>query len=167
MTSASKSETSQQVQAFKRLNTDEQLAVLALIYNQIADSLPSGSLTGTSVTGLVTQVEQLSQQEQLDALRDLLPAQKTDQDEVVLDPHPSKALAELATGGNTVKTGEYGSLATDSKLAFWYQLAQKLGSTVTAIPTDYHVSSEATEFLNSFSRLDTEQQLTTVGQLLG
>ncbi len=166
MTSASKSE-SQQVQAFKRLNTDEQLAVLALIYNQIADSLPSGSLTGASANGLVTQVEQLSQQEQLDALRDLLPAQKTDQDEVVLDPHPSKALVELATGGNTVKTGEYGSLDTDSKLAFWYQLAQKLGSTVTAIPTDYHVSSEATEFLNSFSRLDREQQLTTVGQLLG
>ena len=166
MTSASKGATSEHVQAFRGLNTDDQLAVLALVYNQIADFIPSGSLGGTATSGLVTHIEQLSQQEQVDALRDLLPAQKTDQDEVVLDPHPSQALVELATGGNTVKTGEYGSLDADSKLAFWYGLAQNLGGTITAIPTDYHISSEATEFLNSFSRLDKDQQLTTVSQLL-
>jgi hypothetical protein len=165
---ASKDGTSQHIQTFKRLNTDDQLAVLALIYNQLAGSIPSGALGGASAKAsrLVAQVEQLTHEEQVSALRDLIPAQKTDQNEVVLDPHPSQAMVELAKGGNTVNVGDYASLDAESKLAFWYQIAQKLGNSVTGIPAEYHVPTEATEFVNSFSGLGSEQQIALVSQLL-
>lgn len=165
MTSANMDTVKQSVQAFKQLSIDDQLAALALIYTKISGSIPSDAL-GTSASGLVSQIEQMPQEKQVDALRDLLPAQKTDQGEVALDPNPSKALTELVSGGETVPTGEYGSLSTESKLAFWYQIGKKLGSTMVAIPSDFSPSSEVTELLSSLGSLDVDQQMSFLSQAL-
>jgi len=57
---------------------DEQLAALALIHTEVSGSITSNS-KGTSPDvsgGFVTQIEQMSQQEQLLALRDHLPGRE-------------------------------------------------------------------------------------------
>lgn len=156
------------VAAFQRLNIDDRLAALALIYSKVAGSIPSEAIGNASpeASKLVSQVEKMSQERQVDALRDLIPANKFDQNEQTLDPNPSKALTELVSGGNTVSTGEYGSLKPEAKLAFWYQVGQKLGSSFVAIPSDFKPSSEVTQLLQSLSSLDQEQQLGFLTQAL-
>ncbi len=158
----------QAVAAFKSLTTDDKLGALALIYTRVGGSIPSEAIgkASSEVSGLVAQVEKLSPERQVDALKDLLPANKNDQDEITLDPNPSKALTELASGGNTVPTGEYGSLSPESKLAFWYQVGQKLGSTLVAIPSDFRPSSEVTELLQSLGSLDVDQQLSFLNKVI-
>jgi len=62
------------VAAFKNLPVDDQPA-LALIYTEVAGSITPATLKMTSPevsAEFVTQIEQMSQQEQLLALRDLL-----------------------------------------------------------------------------------------------
>lgn len=123
-------------------------------------------VSSSEVEGIVGKVEKLSQEIQIDTLRDLLPANKTAQDEVTLDPNPSKALTELASGGNTVPTAEYDSLSAESKLAFWYYVGQKLGSTVIAIPTEYNPNSKVKELVELLSLLDVEQQVSFITQVV-
>lgn len=105
---------------------------------------------------MVTQIQQFSPEEQLYALRDLLSANRNDQDEVMLDPHPTKALVELTRGGTTIPTGEYGSMNAEAKLAFWYLAGERLGSTIIGIPRDYSPSESATEVFNTIKALNTD-----------
>lgn len=169
MTAANTDAIKQSVKTFKNLNTDEQLATLALLYTKVSGSVSRESVAKASsseVEGIVSKIEELSQERQVDALRDLLPANKTDQDEITLDPNPSKALTELVSGGNTVPTAEYGSLSAESKLAFWYHVGQKLGNKVTAIPTEYNPTSKVKELVESLSSLDVEQQVSFLTQVM-
>lgn len=168
MTSANTDAVKQAVKAFNRLNIDDRLAAMALIYTKVAGFIPPDALgsAASEASGIVNQIEQMSHERQVDALRDLLPAEKTDQDEITLDPNPSKALTELVSGGNTVPTGEYGSMKPESKVAFWYQVGKKLGSTMVAIPSDFKPPSEVTELLNSLASLDVEQQMSFLTQVV-
>ena len=155
------------VAAFQSLNIDDRLAALALIYSKVAGSIPPEAIAGASASAsVVSQIEKMSQERQVDALRDLIPANKFDQNEQTLDPNPSKALTELVSGGNTVPTGEYGALKPEAKLAFWYQVGQKLGSSFIAIPSDFKPSSEVSQLLQSLGSLDQEQQLSFLTQAL-
>lgn len=150
------------VGAFNSLNGKNQLVALALIYKEVGSSIPADAIGAASsqVSGLVTQIEQIPQDRQLDTLEDIVTAGKNDQGEVVLDPNPSKALTELVTGGGiTVPTDQYSAMDAQSKLGFWYQVAQKLGSSIPAIPSDFSPSSEVTDLLNLLKSLDDEQRL--------
>ncbi|PPS45066.1 orange carotenoid protein N-terminal domain-containing protein [Chroococcidiopsis sp. TS-821] len=166
MTSANTDVLNQSVKAFKQLDIDDRLAAMALIYQDVASAVPPEVGNASEVSGLVAKIQELSQERQVDALRDLLPASRNDQNETTLDPNPAKALTELVSGENTVPTGEYGSMKTESKLAFWYQVAQKLGNGVVGIPNDYNPSAKVTELLNSLRSLDTEQKLNFLTQVV-
>lgn len=167
MTSANMDSINKPVAAFKQLDIDDRLAALALIYQEVSSAVPANALKSSpEVTGLVAKIQELSQERQVDALRDLLPATRNDQNETTLDPNPSKALTELISGGNTVPTAEYGSMPTESKLAFWYQVAKKLGNGVVGIPSDYSPSAKITELLSSLQSLDTEQKVNFLTQAL-
>ena len=126
---------------------------------QISGSIPADSLPtkSDSVEDIVEDIEEMSTEDQLSALRDLLPANKTDQDETILDPNPAKALPELLQGETEVPIGEYGKLNAESKLAVWYLLAQKLGNGVVAIPSNYKPSTEAMQVFDSLKSLGNEQ----------
>lgn len=154
------------VSKFKSLHTDDQLGILALIYREISGSIPADSLEKSSeVSELVEDIQEMSDDTQINALRDLLPANKTDQDEVMLDPNPSKALTQLVQGEVEVPTGEYGKLNPQAKLAFWYQIAQKLGSGVASIPSDYSPSGEGMQLFNSIKGMGNEQMIEFVTQV--
>lgn len=166
MTSANMDAVKQSVAAFNRLNTDDQLVALALIYTKAGSSIPKEAVETTSpqVSGLLTQIEQMSKESQVDALRHLLLAQGTGKEEIALDPNPAKALTELASG--TVLTAQYGAMNTQTKLATWYQIGQKLGSSMVGIPSDLSPSSEVTELLNSLQSLDVDQQMSFLSQVV-
>lgn len=169
MTSTNLSSSQKAALAFQQLEIDDRLAVLGLVFSQIADKIPANatdSLPTENVANLVTTVQNLSSEEQLSALRDLLPANKNDQDEVMLDPNPSKALAELTHGGNTIPTGEYGHLKPEGKLAFWYLLAQRLRTSIMGLSSQYQPSAQATEVLNSLQSLGTDDLVSFVTKVL-
>ncbi|MBD2772654.1 orange carotenoid protein N-terminal domain-containing protein [Iningainema tapete] len=160
MTSTNVNRIEEAVSAFQSLDIDDRLAVLASLYTKISSAIPANAkdaLPTQDAQSLVTQVEKLSQEEQVSALRDLLPAEKTDQDATMLDPNPSKALGELVTGGGTkLPTHKYGSMNSEGKLAFWYLVAQKLGSGFVGIPSDFQLTQPATQVLNLLESLNTE-----------
>jgi len=129
-------ELSQSVTAFKNLPLDEQLAALALIYTEVAGSIIPATLKATSPEvskNSVTLIEEMSQPEQLLTLRDLL----------------------IGAGSSPV-TLEYQSLDTNSRLAMWYQLGQRLGSSIAAMPSDYTISSALADFLTLLKATDFE-----------
>ena len=169
MTTTNENKIKESVTAFNRLSTDDKLATLALAYTKISSSVPPEAKAEISKAGvgeLVNQVEKLSQPEQIDAMRTLLEANKAEQDQIVLDANPAKALTELASGGNSVPVAEYSSLKTESKLAFWYQLGQKLGSGIAAVSSDYQPTPKVAELLDSLSSLETDQQASFLNKVL-
>lgn len=169
MTSTNINPVKQAVFNFQKLKIDDRLVVLGSLFSKVADTISTSDidkLPTQKAADLVTQIQQLSPEEQLQAVRDLLPASSNDQDETVLDPHPSKATLELARGGTKIPTGEYGALNAEGKLVFWYYLGQRLGSSIINIPQDYTLSEQATTVLNSLQSLDTEDLVSFVKQVL-
>lgn len=160
---------SQAVSTFSRLDIDDRLATLGLLFNEIVDEIPANVIdslpTGTAA-GLVAQIQQISPEQQLSALRDILLATRNDQDEVILDPHPSKAAVELAQGRTTVPTGQYGALSIEEKLAFWYLLAERLGTNIIDIPGDYEPSEQAQSLCNSLLSLNTNDVVAFLQRVL-
>lgn len=127
----------QPVAAFKNLPVDDQLAVMALIYTEVAGSITPSTIKRTSPEAsreIVAQIEHVSAQEQLLAMRDL-----------------------LVEGGSSPLTLEYQSLDTNSKLSVWYQLAQGLGKEIVPIPSDHSISLETADCLNLLKTMDFEQ----------
>ena len=164
MTSAQPDAINQSVTAFRSLKIEDRLAALALMYKHIAGQIPANAVENSAkASGLVSKVGQLSPDLQTPALRDMLDAQKQDGDEVALDPSPSKALAELFTGNNeTIPIDEYSSLGKDDKLAFWYQMGQKVESSLSNIQP----SSEVTEFLQSLQSLSADDRVDFISKAL-
>ncbi|MEH2416277.1 orange carotenoid protein N-terminal domain-containing protein [Nostoc sp.] len=121
----------QSVTKFQSLDIDDRLTVLALLYTEITDEIPAlclNNVPNENSANLVAQIQNLPQAEQLSALRQLL-----NPDEVGETPTP---------------TQEYTSISVEDKLAFWYQLAQNLGTTIIGVPNDYIPSEKATEVLD-------------------
>ena len=169
MTSTNVNPSQQAVSAFQRLKIDDRLTVLGLLFTSVADKIPANaanSLPTEKAAELVAQVQKLSSEEQLFALRDLLPANRRDQDEVMLDPNPSKAMVELAHGGNKISTGEYGNMQPEGKLAFWYLLAERLRTAIMDLSSQSQPSQQATEVLNSLKSLNTDDLVSFLTKVL-
>lgn len=156
----------QALEALNKLSIDDRLTAMALIYKDVSGSISADAIKASSqVSGLVSKIEQKPQDRQIDALRDILTAGKNDKGEEALDPNPSKALGQLVTGGSEdIPTGEYGALDTESKLAFWYHIAQKLGN---SIPSNISPSSELAEVLNPVKSFDDEKKMSFLKRLVG
>jgi hypothetical protein len=169
MTSKNVSAVEQAVSDFKKLDIDDRLVVFGSLFSKVADTISTSDidkLPTQKAADLVAEIQQLSPEEQLYALRDLLPASSNDQDEIMLDPHPSKAMVELAQGGSKIPTGEYGQLNAEGKIAFWYFLGQRLGRTIINIPRDYTPSAQATAVLNNLRSLNTNDVVSFLKQVL-
>jgi hypothetical protein len=133
---------SQGLQAFRSLNVDDQLALLWFVYTKMGDSItpaaPGSSAVGPEIAeGLFNQVKEMSHEEQLQVQRDLL------------------------TNADTMITREYGSMRANTKLLFWYRLAQGMESaTIVPMPPNYEMSSQANDLLAALESADFEQQIT-------
>lgn len=165
MTSAQSESLQEALSAFRGLRMEDKLTAMALIFQHVAREIPADSIPQSSkVSELVSKVGQLSPELQTDALRDMLDAQRQDGDEVALDPNPSKALGELVTGKNeNIPVGDYSSLGKEEKLAFWYQMGQKVSSSGANISP----SADVNEVLKSLQSLNQEDRISFISRALG
>ncbi|WP_392481771.1 orange carotenoid protein N-terminal domain-containing protein [Nostoc sp. C110] len=149
MTSTNVNFLEQSVSKFQRLDADDRLTVLALLYTEICDEIPSlclNNVPNENTANLVAQIQKLPQAEQLFALRQLL-----NKDEV---------------GETAISTEEYASMNADDKLGFWYQLAQNLGTSIIGVPDDYIPSEKATEVVDLLHTPNIEDLVTFFKRVL-
>ncbi len=146
MTSTNVNPVNQVVAAFKELQVDDQLVALGLIYTEVSGSISATTLKlaeSSVAQNLVKQIEQMPQQEQLLALRDI-----------------------LVSSGSSPLTLEYQTLDTTSRLAMWYQMAQEMGEAIAAIPKEHTVSAEVAEFLTSLKSMDFEHLISFLSSVV-
>ncbi len=132
------------IAAFQGLTTDEQLGLLWVIYENLGRSITPaapGAARLQFAEGLLTQVKAMEPQEQLQFMRD------------------------LAEKKNTPLTRSYGVLTNNTKLAFWYQLAEDMqAGTVIPVPCYYKLSDAGQRVFGQISTLDFNQQITVLRQ---
>ncbi|MBE9038590.1 orange carotenoid protein N-terminal domain-containing protein [aff. Roholtiella sp. LEGE 12411] len=130
------------VQAWQRLDVDQQLALFWFIYKEMGSSItpaaPGASTASSEIAeGLFNQVKELSHEEQLQLQRDLI----------------NKADTQLSR--------QYGSLGDTTKLLFWYRLSQGMDNgTIIPVPSDYKLPSEVETLFNKIQVMPFEQQIT-------
>ncbi|MBE9168900.1 Orange carotenoid protein [Pleurocapsales cyanobacterium LEGE 06147] len=134
------------ISLFKRLNTDDQLALLWFAYTQMGKSITPAA-TGAArlqfAEGLLDQFKQMSHEEQLQVMRD------------------------ITNKANTPISRSYGILTNNNKLAFWYQLAELMKEgVVIPVPSYYKMSSDVSNLLAAIERLDFSQQITVLRQVV-
>ena len=127
---------------FRTLGVDDQLAVLWFIYTEMGKSITPaapGAARLQFAEGLLEQVKQLSHADQLQFMRDLV--NKT----------------------STPLTRAYGVLGTNTKLAFWFVLAELMRSgEVVPMPNGYQLARDGRKVLDAVRQLDMSQQITVL-----
>ncbi|HEY9893147.1 MAG TPA: orange carotenoid protein N-terminal domain-containing protein [Candidatus Sericytochromatia bacterium] len=139
MTSTTVSSYDQGKEAFKGLSVDDQLGLLWFVYTKIGSSVTPaapGAAGSEIAQGLFNQVKPLSHDEQLQVQRD------------------------IASNADTLISREYGSLSPETKLAFWYFLAQGMESgTIIPMPPDYELPQQAKDLLTQIEGMEFSQQI--------
>ncbi|MBD1934103.1 MULTISPECIES: orange carotenoid protein N-terminal domain-containing protein [Cyanophyceae] len=126
-------------EALKGLNVDDQLGLLWFVYTKMGKSITPAApgASGSDIAeGLFNQVKELSHEEQLQVQRD------------------------IATNANTQISRQYGSLSPETKLAFWYFLAQGMDNgTIIPMPPNYELPQEGKDLLAQIEGMDFQQQI--------
>jgi hypothetical protein len=127
---------------YKALSTDDKLGLLWIAYTEIGRSITPaapGAARLELAAGLIEQIKQMSYDEQLQAMRDLVERK------------------------STPVTRAYGVFTTNTKLGFWYVLAQLMEEEVVVpVPNGYKLSRDAQKALDTISRLEMGQQITVL-----
>lgn len=132
------------IAAFKGLAIDEQLGLLWVLYENMGRSITPaapGAARLQFAEGLLVDVKAMSHQNQLQFMRDLV-AKK-----------------------NTPQTRSYGVLSGNTKLAFWYQLAEAMRrGDVIPVPAYFKLGQSGLAVFGDISRLEFNQQITVLRQ---
>jgi hypothetical protein len=140
---AAVNDTNTAINIFKKLGTDEQLALLWFVYKQMGHFVTPaapGSASPEIASGLYNQVKALEQPQQLEAMRNI--AQKEQKSQI---------------------SREYGSLSSNTRLAFWFYLAQGMDNgEIIPMPADYELSEQGQDLLAALESMDFEEQITVL-----
>jgi Orange carotenoid protein, N-terminal len=134
--------------AFITLGTDQQLALLWFVYQEVGKSItpaaPGASTAAPTIAeGLFKQVAEMSHEEQLQIQRDLVERK------------------------NSLISREYGALSDTTKLLFWYLLAQGMDRTeIIPMPADYQLEDGANQFLTQLQALEHSEQISVLRNLV-
>ncbi|MBD2357859.1 Orange carotenoid protein [Tolypothrix sp. FACHB-123] len=137
------------LETFKRFDVDTQLALLWYGYLDIKDQLNPAPPNSVEIPGtaVFNKIQDLSQQEQLQAQRDLL------------------------RGGNSDINHAYKALSPNAKLEVWFLLAQGIeNGTIIPVPSEYKLPNGTDEFVAQIKKLEFDQRLNfmlTAVQALG
>ncbi|MCH2243228.1 MAG: Orange carotenoid protein [Crocosphaera sp.] len=127
---------------FQSLSTDDKLGLLWVAYTEIGRSITPaapGAARLQFAEGLLNQFKNMSQDEQLQAMRDLV----------------NKV--------STPVSRAYGVFTNNTKLAFWYTLAELMeAGVVIPVPPSYGLSEEANKTLSTIQSLDFNKQITVL-----
>lgn len=125
---------------FREFDVDTQLALLWYIYEKMGKSITPaapGAAEPPIAEGLYNQVKELSREQQLEVQRNLL--RNTD----------------------TRIGREYGSLSDNTRLLFWYRLAQGMeAGAIVPMPENYQLPENAKTLLAAVESLSFDQQIT-------
>jgi hypothetical protein len=138
MTFATDDSTKQAVQQFQSFDVDTQLGLLWFGYLDIKDQLNPGNSTSAqdAAGALYDQIRGMSQEEQLQAQRD------------------------IASGADSDISRAYTSLSSSGKLDVWLRLSQGMEEgVIIQVPSDYQPPSETQDFVNQIQSLDFEKRV--------
>jgi Orange carotenoid protein, N-terminal len=144
MTTGTSKTDSEIILGFAGLSTDQKLALLWFIYQEVGKSItpaaPGASTAAPAIAeGLFKQVLEMSQEEQLQVQRDLV------------------------MGTNSLVSREYGALSDTTKLLFWYLLAQGMDrSEIIPMPNGYGLEPAAAQCLGQLQQLSHAEQITVL-----
>jgi hypothetical protein len=128
------------------LKTDDQLALLWYIYTEMGNTITPaapGAARLQLAEGLLNQVKAMSFDEQLTFMRDLI------------------------NQVSNAETRAYGVLSANTKLAFWYQLAEWMRQgIVVPMPFDYRADPATATALSTLKQLDMGQQITVLRNIV-
>jgi hypothetical protein len=142
MTSISSNLNTSIVESFQNLDVDQQLALFWFVYTEMGKSItpaaPNASTVSPAIAeGLFNQVKEMSHDEQLHLQRDLI------------------------TRKNSLISREYGALSDNTKLLFWYLLAQGMDkSEIIPMPENYQLSSQGDQVFQQIKELEFNEQMT-------
>ncbi|MEM6451433.1 MAG: orange carotenoid protein N-terminal domain-containing protein [Cyanobacteria bacterium P01_D01_bin.105] len=130
---------------FSQLSTDEKLGLLWCIYEQMGKGSVTPAATGAArlqfAEGLLGQVKALSANEQLSFMQGLVEKR------------------------NTALSRAYGLLTNNTKLAFWYQLAELMRSgEVITVPERYVLPYKARNLYERILSLQFGEQISVLRQ---
>ncbi|MEM6610942.1 MAG: orange carotenoid protein N-terminal domain-containing protein [Cyanobacteria bacterium P01_C01_bin.72] len=138
----------QAVEAIESLSIDDRLGLLWAIYENmgglVTPAAPDATIRIKLLGGLIFEVANLSDEEQLQFLRDLV------------------------ARANNPLTRAYGTLSSNNKLAFWYQLAEWMRSgEIISTPEGFQLSAPATAILKKVVALEFNQQIAVLRLIVG
>ena len=137
------------INQLKSISSDDQLAVLWFLYKDIAKDkiTPEAEREGEELgkaNSLVDKIKGMSQDEQLQVQKDIL------------------------AGSDREEFNTYKSYTSNQRLFFWYQLAAEMEQgSVVEFPSDYQLSSEGQDLLNSLETVGFDQQLAFMRNAVG
>jgi hypothetical protein len=127
---------------FDQLNVDDQLAYLWYAYTEMGKTITPaapGAARLQLAESLLTQIKQMSPEEQTKVMRD------------------------LASRADTPISRSYGFFSVNTKLAFWYELGELMKQGIVApIPVGYQMSAGVKLVLEETQKLDQGQQITVL-----
>lgn len=134
------SDISQELTAFEALTTDEKLGLLWVVYDNMGGSITPAApgASGAQFTqNLLNEVKNMEESEQMAFMRDLVEQKSTEQCEA------------------------YSAFTEDTKLAFWYELAEGMAAgEIISVPDDYEMSGATAQVFSAITTLDFNQQIT-------
>ncbi len=140
MSAAADQNVSGALNSYGNLSTDEKLALLWYVYTKMGTSVTPaapGAAADEIAQGLFNQVKELSFEEQLEVQRKIIEKQ------------------------DSLISREYGSLSENTKLYFWYCLAQGMeAGTIIPVPDNYEPTGAVTQLLSQIESMEFEQQIT-------
>jgi hypothetical protein len=148
MTSATPTVQPEVVEHFKALSTDQKLALLWCIYQEVGKSITPAAPGATKASpeiaeGLFQQVLLMSHDEQLQVQRDII------------------------EGRDVLVSREYNALSDTTKLLFWYLLAQGMDRTdIIPMPDEYKLESPAEQCMRQLQALEFSQQITVLREFV-
>ncbi|BAZ27820.1 hypothetical protein NIES4074_02480 [Cylindrospermum sp. NIES-4074] len=139
-------ETQKLVAGFNALDTDAKLAWLYYVYEKMGNSITPAAPTAAEpelAPLLVEDYLQLSDEQQLAVMRDIVNCEDTDY---------SRA---------------YGALKENNQLFIWYVWAEAMGDTVVGMPDNYQPNKTINNLLSQIEKLDFEGQISILRTIAG
>ncbi|WP_017654303.1 orange carotenoid protein N-terminal domain-containing protein [Fortiea contorta] len=139
-------ETQQVVADFNALDTDAKLAWLYFVYEKMGQSVTPAAPTAADpelAPILLGDYLQLSDEEQLDIMRDIVNRRDTEY---------SRA---------------YGALKENNQLLVWYAWAVEMGDTVVDLPGSYKATKAINNAIKQIEELDFEGQISVLRAIAG
>lgn len=125
-------------QRYDALSVDDKLALLYYVYEAMGSSITPaapGAADPELAEPLITELYDLSEQEQLEAMRSVVRSDQSDISE------------------------RYGALSANNQLLVWYGWAEAMGNQIVGMPSDYKAEGDVSKILSDIKGMEFQSQI--------